>query len=759
MTRHRHHWSLYASAIVCALVCVLLGLQAWEADHDADRSIGISIEEHEDHLGIIDLAAGGPAEQAGLEIGDTLVEIGGKRLRAIQDFDAATRHLAPGEPVSVRLDREGTIKVFNVTPGMSMNAWRWLRRAVVALVSVLVGSLSLVRRPRGIRARLLAALFALIAFEFALPEGIRSDSPWLVVQNLAFYLSTGLQLAVELHLASLIPKPRPPSHRLNDLVPIYYLVGVAIAVAGSITYLDALVGRERFPWTLHGFDELIHQVVLPAWAVWLVVLLAYSTATSRTRLGRLQATTVLLGVLPWTCYIAIGWLTDYPDRLTTYGFWYVAMPFLVLCYPVAVFLAILRYKLFDLEVVVRRSLIYTALTASSVLFFYGAVGAGGAFEEGKGIWSFAVATALLGLFFSPLRRAVRAAIDRRFFPERQAMRQRLIALASELPVQGKLDLMGRHLVLSLRRILRVRTATLMLADKPGSHLLVRVAASGPSPKDRQEPLLLGLDDALIARACSSSVPLSVPDLRAAGPSPKSKLPISDSGIAIPLSLEDRLVGLLLLDEKKTGLRFNAEELELLRLLAHNVAAVLENVRLFESATYEGLTGLMRREAIVQLLDRELERAHRYRRPLTIALADIDHFKAVNDRFGHLEGDRALQRVARELSDQIRASDALGRYGGEEFLLVFPETDLTDGSRLSEKLRQAVEKIDLATEELRAPDLRISIGVSTLSPLGSKGPTTVEDLIRAADRALYRAKELGRNRVEPVVLSRAPELSA
>jgi len=745
-------------------VCVLLGLQAWEAKRLADRSIGISIEEYEGRISITDLASGGPAERTGLEIGDILVEVCGKRLTYLDDFDTATRGLAGGEPVPLRLDREGTIHLFSVTPGMPMNAWRWLRRAMVALVSVLVGGLSLVNRPSSIRARLLAVLFFSIAFEFSLPEGIRSDSPSLLVQDLGFYLLTGLQLAVELHLASLIPRPRRHQHRLNALVPFYYLVGVAIAVGGSITYLDALAGRERFPWTLYGFDELIHQVIFPAWAIWLVGLLAYSVATSSTRLGRLQATMVLLGVLPWSTYIAIGWLTDYPDRLTTHGLWFVVTPFVVLCYPVAVFFAILRYKIFDLEVAVRRSLIYTALTVSGVLFFYGAVGAGGAvfsyfIEGGKGVWSVAVATALLGLLFSPLRRAVRGAIDQRFFPERQAMRRRLIALASELPSQGTLERMGRHLVLSLRRILRTRAATLMLADKPGSHVLVRVAASGPSPKDRQEPLLLGLDDALIAKACSSSAPLSAAELKVASPSPERKLPISDSGVGIPLALEDRLVGLLLLDEKTTGLRFNAEEFELLRLLAHNITAVLENVRLFESATYEGLTGLMRREGIVQLLDRELERAHRYKRPLTIALADIDHFKAVNDRFGHLEGDRALQRVAAELSDQIRSSDALGRYGGEEFLLVFPETDLTDGSRLSEKLRHAVETIELVSETTRAIDLRISIGVSTLSPLGSQGPTTVQDLIRDADRALYRAKELGRNRVEPVVLSRASDLSA
>ncbi len=116
------------------------------------------------------------------------------------------------------------------------------------------------------------------------------------------------------------------------------------------------------------------------------------------------------------------------------------------------------------------------------------------------------------------------------------------------------------------------------------------------------------------------------------------------------------MGVVLLGGKRGGVRFSSEELELLTLLAQHVATVFENARLFDSATFEGLTGLYRREAVLEILDREWSRAARYERPLAIAVADLDRFKEINDRHGHLAGDLVLQRVAAELKSQLRETD-------------------------------------------------------------------------------------------------------
>ncbi|MEO1368147.1 MAG: sensor domain-containing diguanylate cyclase, partial [Acidobacteriota bacterium] len=212
------------------------------------------------------------------------------------------------------------------------------------------------------------------------------------------------------------------------------------------------------------------------------------------------------------------------------------------------------------------------------------------------------------------------------------------------------------------------------------------------------------------------------------------------------------IGVLVLGRRSKGLHFRREEIEMLSLFAPQIATAFENIRLFESATYEGLTGLLRRESILDLLEREIDRASRHGRPLVVGMADLDFFKAVNDRFGHLAGDAVLKKVAEELSAGLRVTDAVGRYGGEEFLLVFPETNLEGGAQVAEKLRRRIEKLSLPLEDGGTVDPRVSIGLAELPRAGRRRAELSRFLIDAADRALYRAKEGGRNRVE----THAPE---
>jgi diguanylate cyclase (GGDEF)-like protein len=204
---------------------------------------------------------------------------------------------------------------------------------------------------------------------------------------------------------------------------------------------------------------------------------------------------------------------------------------------------------------------------------------------------------------------------------------------------------------------------------------------------------------------------------------------------------------VLLGERERSERYPAEELELLSLLSHLVATTFENARLFESATYEGLTGLFRRETIIEHLHSEVARAQRYGRPLTVGMADLDHFKQVNDRFGHLVGDAVLQRVARTIAAALRGTDSVGRYGGEEFLLVLPETSLDEGLRVAEKVRELVQELSTTADDGREVRVTISIGLASLDNLDPALGIDATDLIAVADSNLYAAKSAGRNRIE------------
>ena len=161
-----------------------------------------------------------------------------------------------------------------------------------------------------------------------------------------------------------------------------------------------------------------------------------------------------------------------------------------------------------------------------------------------------------------------------------------------------------------------------------------------------------------------------------------------------------MTGLLVVGPKLDGGEILVEERELLDLLGAHVTAVLENAYLFESASVDGLTGLLRRETVLADLDRELARAVRYSRPLTIGMVDIDRFKRVNDDHGHLAGDVLLRKVSRVIEESLRATDIVGRYGGEEFLVLLPESDRESSLRVVERLRSAVENLEVETRQRR-----------------------------------------------------------
>ena len=173
-----------------------------------------------------------------------------------------------------------------------------------------------------------------------------------------------------------------------------------------------------------------------------------------------------------------------------------------------------------------------------------------------------------------------------------------------------------------------------------------------------------------------------------------------------------------------------------------VRELKEREALLERATRDPLTRLWNRQAILEILAREMESARMNHTPLAIALIDIDHFKRVNDTMGHLMGDAVLRSMAEHIVKRVRAADSLGRYGGEELLLVLPEAAPQKPYLPMERLQRTVAEIPFVHDGARF-HVTASFGVAWLAA----GRDTIEDLIGRADDALYAAKELGRDRVE------------
>ncbi len=219
-------------------------------------------------------------------------------------------------------------------------------------------------------------------------------------------------------------------------------------------------------------------------------------------------------------------------------------------------------------------------------------------------------------------------------------------------------------------------------------------------------------------------------------------------IRLPLAVGTENFGLLVL----SGREFDDEQRETAAMLAGQAVVALENARLHRAverqASQDGLTGLANRRSSHEALHAELSRAARFGNDLALVMADLDGFKAINDRFGHPIGDVVLKEFAGTLRETAREVDVVGRWGGEEFILVLPGTDTAGGARLAERVRAAFEqRLVLAPDGTRIP-VTASFGVAAYPD-----HTSEESLVAAADAALYEAKRAGKNRVvtaaEPV----------
>lgn len=192
--------------------------------------------------------------------------------------------------------------------------------------------------------------------------------------------------------------------------------------------------------------------------------------------------------------------------------------------------------------------------------------------------------------------------------------------------------------------------------------------------------------------------------------------------------------------------FAAPHVAMIVLLADfTLARWRERETAFRTLSFtDALTGAHNRRSILGILEREISRRHRKGPPVTVVLLDLDHFKNINDTWGHPTGDAVLKRTAQVLNDCLRQSDALGRYGGEEFLLVLPDTDAAGASVIAERCRQRLGEATVTAENGETVRMTGSFGVAS----NARDPEIgLDALVRNADEALYRAKEGGRNRVE------------
>jgi diguanylate cyclase (GGDEF)-like protein len=285
-------------------------------------------------------------------------------------------------------------------------------------------------------------------------------------------------------------------------------------------------------------------------------------------------------------------------------------------------------------------------------------------------------------------------------------------------------------------------ALVMLPDPQGGKPLV--ATLGLSVEEAERHAITGPPDGRLAR--SITMTYTYPELER---SLDGGVDVINAGLAVPLPGETGTLGYLTIFTRTRGHEFAEEDVRELETLALRAGPAIENARRFREARQladiDALTGLHNRRYFHETLAREASRAHRYERKLALIVFDLDDFKEINDRIGHLAGDTVLAEAAERVRSVVRTSDVACRVGGDEFAVILPESSLDDADQLYRRIQNAISSRPLG----QGGNLHLSAGVAEL-----RAEDDPVSFFQRADDALYRAKEAGKGRV---VSANAPRL--
>jgi len=314
------------------------------------------------------------------------------------------------------------------------------------------------------------------------------------------------------------------------------------------------------------------------------------------------------------------------------------------------------------------------------------------------------------------------------------------SLSQDLQVEQILQEILRY----CREVSRFEMCSICLMEEGEDKFTVAVAEGFPEGI-RGKTLPLGTDNWAGWILCKREEPLAINLRRGTGMpilDAREKLVDNTSFLGLPLRAKNRYCGVLLMTRK--GKPFSSDELEVLKNLCNLASVAIENARVYERterlAATDSLTGLFNRRYFRRALERELSRGERGKGNVALIIMDIDHFKKLNDTYGHPRGDVVLKKIAEILQKVLRKGDVLARYGGEEFVILLPEASRQGTKDFAERVRKAVSSTPIHPG---GPRKKVTLSVGWA--LYPEDTEEMEELMELADRALYFAKDTGRNR--------------
>jgi len=616
--------------------------------------------------------------------------------------------------------------------------------------------LSFWKKSNDLRIRLLFIVTILASLTVAIPDYFTRQGELIsILLTFLLFCSYGVLIGAEPHLAMVIPEKKKFAKNNPFIIVIFYVFGAILSFLFLLNYLSSMYNfnlSNQFKNIVYSLFVITYQLIIP---VIVFCILLHTFIKTSEEVKKTQTKIVLFGVLPWMISMVLVYIFVLAVGEIS-SFLYFLNLFCIIPVPIAFSIAIFKYRLFDVELIIRKSLIYGLLTGFLFLVYYVILGLGSGifsffFIKVSSIWIIAFATLFLGLIFNPLRKKIHIYVDKYFYPEKFKLRQELPEISKNIASITTLKELVNQILYKLSNLLNMKSSAFLLLDEKKERFVVYTTKGVIEPLKLERDIIFSNNEKVIQYISNKIKPLNIGNFT---PQIKktlgyNKIKKFQPEIIVPFHLNKILIAILLLGGKHSEGKLDREDRDILAMFSNQAAAMLENARLFQYATFDDLTGLYRRHVFEKELKKEIQRTQRFKRPVVIGIIDIDHFKEINDSYGHASGDIILKNIAYKINKNIRNVDFLARYGGEEFVFILPETNIDNGKKISEKLRKIVENMVFYLDE-KVLSLKVTVSIGITCWNGEGKIKTIEELLKNADKALYKAKNRGRNQIQIMI---------
>ena len=726
------------------VLCLLAtGLSLHYQSIESSNLIGIEIEMKKDRIFISDLFDDGPALKAGVQQKSYIVSINNVPIKNFTQLDAALS--GEKSEISLELSKNGLNTSYILQKGMPPYFSDIFIKALICTLFLLLAFISIPSKGNrnSIRNLLLILLFLFLGLEYILlPLRSFQDittgvSQWAVISGILLTgIVGGITFALELHILCITPKPYPWFNKHKAaILTFFYSISCYFIIVLNTAYLD------YYPEGLAGllFSTMAWSIINITWISLILIILFIQFLNTESSRGKNQLIILFIAILPFVLSISLlewNFLTDSTEQSWLINFEIFAH----FSFLIGFLISIKRYDLADIGHDIQRPFVFTVVSALITFYLLNYL-----YEyflnteimDQTNFLYFGMSSLVIGMLWLPLSRLLQKWASNPWTNDSEYSNPILNSILDSVMAYSHNHRVAENLPRLLNSSLHSNWSAVLLTgnnEKPYFHFKQQTGLQ--LLKDQLEEEMFNLIYEQKNYTQKNHQPTESKTLFELG-----------ATHAFPLIYHDEFLGSLVLSQAPEHDYISNKSLT---IFSQKLAEIIFSNKMRTLATTDGLTSLFRREAIIEKLHSEFIRYQRTGDEISICLIDIDHFKQVNDSYGHAAGDIVLQEIAKLLNDRIRITDSAGRYGGEEFLLIFPKTDLSEVTDLLESLRHSIQATPVKINTNTLIKISVSIGIAStknLQPLTDKTPyNLIQSFISEADIALYRAKETGRNKV-------------